>query len=249
MKSLEIERDSLPRAEVLGVPVHLVTMASTLETIESFIRERTPRLVVTADASGIVLALKDRDWKALIARADLVTPDSSGVVWALRRKGYSVAGRVSGCDLAAELCRLGAEKGYRVYLLGASPGVAEKAAEELRTRYVGCQVVGSDDGYFTEAEEPGVVARIREANPDVLLVAMGMPKQEKWIDKHRLQLGVPVSIGVGGTLDVFAGVAKRAPRLVQRLNLEWLWRLAQNPRKIGKVMTLPTFALRILYGK
>jgi len=244
--SLETRREPIPSAELLGAPIHLVTMPTALQEIERFIAERTPRLIITMDASGLVMAQDDEAWRDLVRRADLVTPDSSGVVWALRRRGANVQGRVSGCDLAAELGRLSAEKGYRIYLLGAAPGVAEKASAELQGRYPGCRIVGVDDGYFTEAEEPAVLGRIKAAGPDLLLVAMGMPKQEKWIAKHLGTLGVPVSMGVGGTLDVFAGIAKRAPKLVQRLNMEWFWRLAQNPKKIGKVMTLPIFVLRVL---
>lgn len=221
-------------------------MSDALRWVQTFIHERVPRLVVTLDAGGLVLATRDREWAKLLASADLITPDSSGIVWALRRSGLAIRGRVAGCDMAGELCRLSQQHGYRVYLLGAAPGVAEKAARALATAYPGCCIVGSYHGYFRESEEPEVLARIIEAKPDILLVAMGMPRQEKWIARHRERLGVPVSIGVGGTLDVYAGVAKRAPRAFQRLGLEWLWRVARNPRKVGKVLTLPTFVLMVL---
>jgi N-acetylglucosaminyldiphosphoundecaprenol N-acetyl-beta-D-mannosaminyltransferase len=231
---------------VLGIPVHQVTIADALVTIEEFIRERRPHLVVTADACGLVLARGDAALHDLLLAADLVTPDSAGVVWAMRRKGAHIPDRVSGCDLTAELCRLSAEKGYRIYLVGAAEGVAGRAADRLRARYAGCQIVGTDSGYFTEAEEESILQRIHEASPDVLLVAMGMPKQEKWIVAHMQSLRVPVSIGVGGTLDVYAGLIRRAPRAVQRMSMEWLWRLLQNPRKMRKVIVLPKFVCMVL---
>jgi N-acetylglucosaminyldiphosphoundecaprenol N-acetyl-beta-D-mannosaminyltransferase len=221
-------------------------MSDALRRVQEFIREGVPRLVVTLDAGGLVLAARDPEWAKLLESADLITPDSSGIVWALRRSGLAIGGRVAGCDMAGELCRLSQQHGYRVYLLGGAPGVAEKAACALTATYPGCSIVGFDHGYFQEAEEPEVLSRIANAKPDILLVAMGMPRQEKWIARHRERLGVPVSIGVGGTLDVFAGVAKRAPRAFQRLGLEWLWRVARNPRKMRKVLSLPTFVLMVL---
>ena len=239
----------MPAGTVLGIPIHVTTMSDALRRVQEFIRERIPRLVVTLDSGGLVLAARDPEWARLLACADLVTPDSSGIVWALRRSGLAIEGRVAGCDMASELCRLSQQHGYRIYLLGGAPGVAERAARTLTAVYPGCSIVGFDHGFFRETEEPDVLARIIEAKPDILLVAMGMPRQEKWIARHRERLGVPVSIGVGGTLDVYAGVAKRAPRAFQRLGLEWLWRVARNPRKMRKVLSLPTFVMMVLKNR
>jgi N-acetylglucosaminyldiphosphoundecaprenol N-acetyl-beta-D-mannosaminyltransferase len=246
---LDVHNLPIETVDVLGIPVHVLTMADAVAAIERFIQARTPRLVVTADASGLVMARDDAGWRKLLLSADLVTPDSSGVVWAMKRAGVHLSERVSGCDLVGELCGLSAERGYRLYLLGAAPGVAERAAENMASAYPGCVVVGTHHGYFSDAAEPEVLERIRSARPDVLLVAMGMPKQERWIAEHMNRLRVPVSIGVGGTLDVFAGVVRRAPRLFQRSGIEWIWRLAHNPRKIGKVLALPRFAFRVLKGQ
>lgn len=249
MTSVQVASEPAPAGRVLGIPIHVTTMSDALRWVQEFIRQGVPRLVVTLDAGGLVLAARDREWAELLACADLVTPDSSGIVWALRRSGLAIQGRVAGCDMAGELCRLSQRHGYRLYLLGAAPGVAEKAARAMAASYPGCNIVGFDHGYFQASEEPGVLARIVEAKPDVLLVAMGMPRQEKWIARHRERLGVPVSIGVGGTLDVYAGVAKRAPRVLQRLGLEWLWRVARNPRKMRKVLSLPTFVILVLRNR
>jgi N-acetylglucosaminyldiphosphoundecaprenol N-acetyl-beta-D-mannosaminyltransferase len=144
-------------------------------------------------------------------------------------------------ELVAQLARLSHERGYRLYFLGAAPGVAERAASTLRQRFPNAQIVGITHGYFSPEAEPTVLAHIRQARPDVLLVGMGMPRQEKWIARHKQTLGVPVSVGVGGSFDIYAGVVRRAPRWMQRYGLEWLWRLMQDPRKIAKVRNLPRF--------
>jgi guanosine-3',5'-bis(diphosphate) 3'-pyrophosphohydrolase len=149
-------------------------------------------------------------------------------------------------DLVERLTRLSHEKGYRLYLLGAAPGVAARAAQNLLARYPKAHIVGVQHGYFTPVDEPAIVAQIAAARPDVLLVGMGMPRQEKWAWRHRHQLGAPVMIGVGGSFDVYGGVVKRAPKWLQRVGGEWLWRLMQDPRKIKKVRNLPRFVWRVL---
>jgi N-acetylglucosaminyldiphosphoundecaprenol N-acetyl-beta-D-mannosaminyltransferase len=216
-------------------------MEETIEAIDRFIREGGPHHVVTLDSSMCVMAERDSELRQIVECAELVTPDSVGILWACRRLGYPLPERVSGVEIVERLCAASPERGYRLYFLGAAPGVAERAAARMQARYPGCHIVGARDGYFREREEIGVVREIATARPDILCVAMGIPKQEKWIARYRAVLGVPVLIGVGGTFDVFSGKVKRAPDWVQRLNLEWLYRFAHNPRKIRKVMTLPRF--------
>lgn len=240
------ETDTLECVPLHGVRVHRVTMQQTLETLDRFIRAGGPHHVVTLDASMCVMARDDAELRAIVGGAELSTPDSAGVLWACRKLGRPLAQRVSGVEIVEQLCRLSPDKGYRLFFFGAAPGVAEDAAGRMQERYPGCNVVGTRDGFFKPEEEPAIVEQIRAAKPDVLCVALGIPKQEKWIARHRAELGVPVLIGVGGTFDVHSGRVKRAPRWMQRLNLEWLYRLAKNPRKIGKVMTLPKFVLMTL---
>jgi len=232
-----------------GVRVHRVTMEETLAAIDRFIAEGGPHHVVTLDASMCVTALGDAELRGIVQSAELVTPDSAGVLWACRKFGQPLAQRVSGVEIVERLCALSSTRGYRLFFLGAAPGVAEAAAANMRARYPNCRIVGAHDGFFTPAEEPALVEQIRAARPDVLCVALGIPKQEKWIARHRDTLGVPVLIGVGGTFDVYAGRVKRAPLWMQRLNLEWFYRLLKNPRKIGKVLTLPRFVLMTLKAK
>jgi N-acetylglucosaminyldiphosphoundecaprenol N-acetyl-beta-D-mannosaminyltransferase len=246
-RALQEERATpLLEARILGVRVHRIGMDNALERIEALIRRAEPSLVITADANAVLIALEDAEFRALMETAALVTPDGFGLLWAGRRLGQPFPERVSGVDLVERLTHLSHTKGYRLYLLGAAPGVAERAAQNLLACYPNAQIVGVQHGYFTSADEPAIVAQVAAAQPDVLLVGMGMPRQEKWAWRHRQQLGVPVMIGVGGSFDVYGGVVKRAPKWLQRIGCEWLWRLIQDPRKIKKVRNLPRFAWRVL---
>ncbi|MEN3000311.1 MAG: WecB/TagA/CpsF family glycosyltransferase [Armatimonadota bacterium] len=242
---VQVGGEVLPAVTILGVRVHRVGMQDALRCIEQWIAERVPRLVITADANALMLAQQDGEFRTLLQQADLVTPDGAGLLWAARRLGQQFPERVPGVELVAQLARLSHERGYRLYFVGAAPGVAERAAHALRQRFPNAQIVGVHHGYFRPEEEPALLEQIRAARPDVLLVGMGMPRQEKWIARHKDALGVPVSVGVGGSFDVYAGVVKRAPRWMQRYGLEWLWRLMHDPRKIAKVCNLPRFAWQV----
>jgi len=236
------ERDCL---RILGVPIDRVTVDQTLARLEDFIASGKPHLVVTADATAVVIAHSNANFKDLIESADLVTPDGNGILWAGKHKGVRFPERVSGVDIVAHLCALSAEKGYSLYFLGAAPGVAELAAQQLRLKYPGCNVVGTHHGYFSPDENHAVAQEIAASQPDVLLVAMGMPRQEQFIRATEAIIGARVSMGIGGSLDVFSGKTKRAPPLFQRLKLEWLWRLVLNPSKISKVKMLPVFVFLV----
>jgi N-acetylglucosaminyldiphosphoundecaprenol N-acetyl-beta-D-mannosaminyltransferase len=237
----EIEKRS-----ILGIDISLVNASDTIETIDGYIRDGRPHMVVTADSSCVVMAQSDRKLREIVNSADLVTPDSIGILWAAKRFGTPLPERVSGVDIVQHLCEKGATSGYRVYILGAAPGIADAASENLRARYPGLQIVGTHHGYFKPDEAESVVASIKECKPDILFVAMGIPVQEKWIFDHLAELDIPVSMGVGGTFDVISGKVKRAPKWMQRNGLEWFYRLASNPRKIRKCIALPVFILMVL---
>ncbi len=224
-------------------------MPEALDKIEGFLASGKPHLVVTADATAIVIAHFDFDFQRLVESADLVTPDGIGVLWASKRYGCTLKELVSGVDIVDRLCALSADKGYRLYMVGAAPGIAELAAERLRLKYPGCNIVGTHNGYFP-AESDAVVGReIAAAKPDILLVGMGMPRQERFIRATEAIIGAGVAMGVGGSFDVFSGKTKRAPVVFRRLRLEWLWRLALNPSKISKVKLLPKFVLLVLRSR
>ncbi|RYG21610.1 WecB/TagA/CpsF family glycosyltransferase, partial [bacterium] len=169
------------RVQILRMPIDVLTMDECMERIGEFVASGQPHLVVTADSSGIVQAQTDPGLAELYETADLVTPDSSGVVWAMRRAGTSQTGRVSGVDIVDNACRVSSETGWRIYFLGAAPGVAELAAERMRLRHPGCNIVGARHGYFPPESDDVVAAEVAETKPDILFVAMGIPRQEKFI--------------------------------------------------------------------
>lgn len=239
---------AIPTIDLLGMRISRVSRDQAMEILMGFIESGEPHLVVTADASAHVIASGDREFLDIVNQtASLVTPDGTGILWASRRLGYPLEERVSGVDLAERLCAESARREFGVYFYGAAPGIAEEAAEAMRTRYPGARIVGTADGFQNSSEQQAALVRdIQEKQPAVLLVAMGMPKQEKWIVRHMEELRVPVCIGVGGSFDVFSGRVNRAPAWMQQRGLEWLYRLIQNPKKYSKVATLPVFALRVL---
>jgi N-acetylglucosaminyldiphosphoundecaprenol N-acetyl-beta-D-mannosaminyltransferase len=232
---------------LLGMRVDRVTMDTVLSLVDGYIRSGKPHHIVTADASMVVTATQDPEFAKIVAASDLVTPDGAGILWATRRMGTPVPAKVSGVDLSAKLIALSGEKGWNVFFLGAGPGVAEAAAQQMRQRYPSANIVGIRDGYFKPEDEPQIIETIRAAKTDILLVALGIPKQEKFIFRNKAAMGVPVCIGVGGTLDVFSGTVKRAPVWIQNIGLEWLYRTASDPkRRIGKLVLLPKFARMVL---
>jgi len=224
---------------LLGVRIDKVDMNGAVEAAVRFIESGLPHYVVTADASSVVIAQKDPEFREIVNRADLVTPDSAGILLASKWYGSPIIEKVSGCDFVIETCAVAAEKGYRIFLLGAAPGVAEDAAAVLVSKFPGLTIAGVHNGFFEDDEK--VVQLISESKAQILFVAMGIPKQEKWISRHLDQLGVCVAVGIGGTFDVISGRVSRAPAWMRKHGLEWAHRLACNPRKIRKVMTLPKF--------
>ena len=233
------------QVNILGIRVDVVTMTEALDRVETFIRERRPRLVATANAEMVMLAQEDQVLSAILNSADLVLADGAGVVWAAKRLGAGVPERVAGFDLTQELLARAAISGYRIFWLGAAPGIAETAAQTASQRHPGLITVGIHDGYFA-LEDRTITQMVREARPDILLCALGVPKQEKWLRKNLDQLQVPVAIGIGGTLDVMAGKVRRAPVWMQKAGLEWSYRLVRQPSRLVRMLALPKFALRVL---
>jgi N-acetylglucosaminyldiphosphoundecaprenol N-acetyl-beta-D-mannosaminyltransferase len=182
-------------------------------------------------------------------RADLRVADGVGVLWAARLLGAPLRERVTGSDGIYAICERAAHQGWRVFLLGAAPGVAERAAARLTARYAGLQVVGTYAGSPVETEWPAIHTRLQEARPHILLVAYGHPRQDLWIDQHRHELPATVAMGIGGALDFVAGVAQRAPLWMRRIGLEWLHRLVRQPWRWRRMTKLPLFALRVLGQK
>lgn len=237
------------RVSILGVMIDMVTMQEAVARMEEFIAERRPRLVATANAEMVMAARQDAELKQILASAALVVPDGAGVVWAARRQGHPRQERVAGCDLAQALLAQAAAKGYKVFFFGGSPGIAEAASRAARASFPGLNIVGIRNGFFAPEDDGAIVETIRSARPDILLAALGVPKQEKWLFAHGDVLDVPVLMGVGGSFDVMAGIVRRAPLWMQQAGLEWLYRLARQPQRFVRMLALPRFVVAVLRGK
>jgi N-acetylglucosaminyldiphosphoundecaprenol N-acetyl-beta-D-mannosaminyltransferase len=225
--------------ELLGAAVHPLTLPAAVALLEEAIARRQPTTVVSLNGALLMRLRRDAVVRRAVRGAALVIPDGIAVLLAARILGLPVRRRLAGVDLAEALCAAVARGRGRIFLLGAAPGVAEAAAGRLQRRFPGLQIAGTAHGYFLAEAEAQLLAAIRESRPDVLLVAFGAPRQELWLARNGAALGIPVMMGVGGTLDVLAGRARRAPRWLQAAGLEWLYRLWREPWRWGVVKTIP----------
>lgn len=218
------------RLRILGVPVDAVDMRETLAWVEDRIATRQPGRHLCVNAANVVRANDDPDYLALLERGDLIGSDGQPFVWAARMLGHPLPERVAGIDLMEQVLRRARDAEWRVYLLGGRHHVVTRLAERLRAE--GVQIAGFRDGYYTPEEEPAVLDEIRRSAADVVFVGMPSPAKERVVVAGPEATGVPVCIGVGGSFDVLAGELRRAPVTVQRLGLEWLFRLVQEPRRL-----------------
>lgn len=231
------------RVEILGCGVDPVDTAQALNRIVTFIRDGRPAHVVTFGAEMAVRACHDANYRDAVNAADLVVADTVGIVWASRMLGTPLRERVAGIELVERVCEIA---NGSVYFLGGAEGVAATAAAALGSRHPRLGIAGSRHGYFANGESPGIVDEIRTSGASLLLVALGFPRQEFWIRENLKALGGVTCIGVGGAFDVWAGKSKRAPESWRRAGLEWLYRLVTEPRRLGRQLALPEFAVRVL---
>ena len=220
---------------VMGLPLANVSASEAVDQIEELILSGGTHQVATANLDFWVNSLKDVHLHRIIAGCSLVLADGMPLVWISRLLGSPLKERVSGVDMVPMLAELSARKGYRIYLLGGKPGVGERATKLLEERYPGVNIVGHHAPPLADLERMDhgdTLERIRQAKPDILMVAFGNPKQEKWIRMHAKRLGVPVSIGIGGSMDMLIGDVQRAPVWMQRSGLEWLGRCIQEPKRL-----------------
>jgi len=231
------------RVEILGALVDRLTLNQAVDRVAELVDAGRPGRVITLNPEYLYRAVTDdNSLLELVGRADLVTADGEGIVWAGRVAGSPFPARVTGIDLMLASVQRAAQEGWPVFLLGAAPGVAEEAAENLRRQHPGLQVAGTYHGYFKQEEEAAVAERVREAAPRLLFAALGAPKQERWIDQYIESIGPVVAMGVGGSFDVIAGRVTRAPRWMQSLHIEWLGRLVMEPSRWRRILVLPKFA-------
>ncbi len=222
------------RVEVLGCPIDALDMGQTVEAVLGSIRAGRPLRHVVVNAAKLVNMRRDPALRASVLGCDLINADGQSVVWAAKLLGRPLPERVAGIDLMGRLVEAAAREGLRVFLLGARREVVEKVAQHYERTYGPGLVAGFRDGYFTEAQEPEVARQIGQSGAHILLVAISSPKKEIFMDKYQDLLRVPFTMGVGGSFDVVSGLTRRAPLWMQRVGLEWLFRLAQEPGRMWK---------------
>ena len=236
MTASSASRAALRRLHLGHVVVDAVRFDEALDRIEALVAARRGGSVFTPNVDHVVLAERNRDFRAAYAEADLALADGMPLLWAARLLGAPLPAKVSGSDLVEPLAERAATRGWRLYLLGGGAGVAADAAARLQARFPGVNVVGVDAPRIGADGSDGgaALARLRAARPDLVMVALGAPKQELWIHRHREALAPAVAVGVGGSLDFIAGRVRRAPRWASRAGLEWAWRLAREPRRLWR---------------
>jgi N-acetylglucosaminyldiphosphoundecaprenol N-acetyl-beta-D-mannosaminyltransferase len=222
------------RAEFLGAPLHLLTMAETLDLADEAMTLRKPMHHTVVNVAKLVTMQTNAELHEDVTSADLINIDGAGVMWGARLMGIRAPERVAGVDIMENLFRLCAERGFRPYLLGAEAHVLAAVVERLRREYPTLEVAGWHDGYFKPEHEAEVIDGINASGADCLFVAMPTPRKERFLKKHRSRLLPNFVMGVGGSFDVFGGKVSRAPRLVQAMGLEWLYRVSQEPARLWR---------------
>lgn len=230
------------KIEVMGVTFDDLTMEEATQRALALAEGETFSYAVTPNPELVMMARKDSAYAATLGGAALTLADGVGVTYAAKILGRPLKGRVPGCDLAGALMAQMAQRGLNLYLFGAKPGVAEDAKERLEEKYPGLKIVGTHDGYFKE--DAPIVEDIKASGAQVLFVCLGAPKQEFWMERFGAETGVKLAIGLGGSLDVFAGRVERAPEKWQRMGMEWAYRLIKEPSRIGRMAKLPGFLVQ-----
>lgn len=237
------------KVNVLGVNFDNVDMNEALEKCKLFLNGDCGNLIVTPNPEIVMRAKDDNEFKDIINGASLVIPDGIGIIKGANILGTPLKERVAGYDLICNLLELGKDGSISFYFWGSKPGIAEIAKQKMEAKYPNMKILGADDGYFDDAKKAKIVEKISEAKPDILLVGVGAPKQEKIInellDKNIFKIG----IGCGGSIDVLSGSVKRAPKLFIKLHLEWFWRLLKEPTRLPRMMVLPKFLKEVKKSK
>ena len=244
---METKQGNNMRVDVLGVGFDNVTMAEAVARGRELLDAPGCHYVVTPNPEIVEACRADAEAMAAVNGADLVLPDGIGVIYGAKMLKTPLKERVPGIEFGTAMIEYCAQSGKTVYFLGAKPGVAERAAENLKKRFDGLIVAGTKDGYFKDDAE--TAAAIRESGADMAFVCLGAPKQEKFMAKYGASTGSRLMLGLGGSLDVFAGVAQRAPEFYVNHNLEWFYRLMKNPSRIGRMMKLPLFLVHVALAR
>lgn len=237
----------MEKCNILGVNVDKLCEDEVISRIIQMLNEPGNHMVFTPNSEIILMAYKDPNFCSILNSADLLTADGIGVVYASKILGNPVPERVAGFDVSCGVIEEIAKSGHRLFLFGGKPEVAEQAAQNLKEKYPFINIVGTRDGYFEPSENDAIIDEINASGADLVLVCLGAPKQENWIFENQGRLNCHVMIGVGGTIDVLAGTAERAPDVWCDLGLEWLYRLIKQPSRFFRMLALPKFALTVIF--
>ncbi len=240
------DQHSQKRIRILGLPVDAITYDEWLQLIGEWVKTSTAHHVCTINPEFIMIARRDVNFYNILSRAVVCVPDGVGLLWAAKHVGKPLPERVTGSDGVPKIAERAAREGWRLFFLGAAPGVADEAAAVLRAKHPDLQIVGVYSGSPAPEAEDAIVERVNASNADILFVAYGAPEQDKWIARNLPRLRVKMAMGVGGAFDFIAGVLPRAPVWMQRMGIEWLFRLYLQPWRIGRMMRLPRFVLAVL---
>ncbi len=235
---------------ILGVKFDVVKEDEALKKLIDFLEESSSlKKVYTPNPEIVMVAQDDKDLFRILSEADLVLADGIGVIIASKIKGLQLKDRVTGVDTMDKLLRYCGQNQKSIFIFGGKPGVAEMACKNIEKKYEGIKIAGYHHGYVKDNEEDEIINKINEAKADVLFVCLGAPKQEKWIDRNKDKLSCKLAMGVGGSVDVYAGVVKRAPIAFQKLGLEWFYRLLKEPWRFKRMIVLPRFLLKVIISK
>ncbi len=235
------------KVNILGVKVDKVTVDEASDIIMEYIRSKEKAAsVFTPNSEIIMMGYRDSEFRDILNSSELLTADGIGVVYASKIVKNPICERAAGYDIACSVLSKLAKEDGSVYLFGSKPGVAEAAGKNIVKEYPGIKIAGYSDGYFDEEKEKTIISNINRANPDLVFVCLGAPKQEKWISSHKKELPNAVYMGIGGSLDVFAGNVKRAPEFYTKHGIEWLYRLCKQPSRFIRMLELPRFGFKVL---
>lgn len=227
--------------EILGIRIDEVTMNEAVNRTTDFLNEDKFHMIFTPNPEMLMVAEDDAEFSKILNDSDMNIPDGNGIVWASKRLNNPLSERVAGFDFIHKIFECGEVNPISFYFLGSKSGVAEKAAANIQNNFSGVTVVGTHDGYFAVEEERELVESINKLKPDILLVALGAPKQERFIYKYKDELNCKIAIGVGGCFDVISGNVKRAPKIFIKLKLEWLYRGLTDFKRLKRLIAIPRF--------
>ena len=233
----------------MSVPIDAVNMSQAKAQVASFFQQENLQVIYTPNTEIVMEAQQDPMLLDAIKAANLVIPDGIGLIYASKILKKGLKERVTGVDLMGEILSYCNQQGKSIYILGGKPGVAQLAGENIQIKFPQIRIAGVNDGYFKETETEKIIEEINQSSVDILFVALGAPKQEKWIYQYRGKLKARIAMGVGGGVDIWAGTVKRAPKVYQKLGLEWFYRLLKEPWRYKRMLSLPKFMIKVLFSK